>query len=285
MQSKGVFISMDQKSVELYNYIIGNKEGMTQEWLNSRKAKDGSMYSANASAQVEAQLKQQNTAFIEAVSSVFVSGEEDFIVQLESWVEMVATARARQSVPLYEVIAQIRVFRTIYWGYVRKFFNEDPDVGSDDALSWSEVLNGAFDYIIERFAISHYEVDQRILENQKQMIYELSSPVIPIKKGVGILPLVGDIDTHRAKIILETALEQSIKQKLDTLYIDLSAVAIIDTMVAQQIFQVMASLKIIGVQSVLSGIRPEIAQTAITLGINFKDIKVHANLMRALEEI
>lgn len=276
---------MGQKSVELHNYIIGNKEKMTQDWLDSRKTKEGSMYSASVSPQIEAQLRQQNKAFIEAVSSVFVSEEGDFTVKLEDWVELVATARARQSVPLYEVIAQIRVFRTIYWGYVTGFFNEDPDVGSDDALSWSEVLNDAFDYIIERFAIRHYEADQRMLASQKQMIYELSSPVIPIKKGVGILPLVGDIDTHRAKIILETALEQSIKQKLDTLYIDLSAVAIIDTMVAQQIFQVMDSLKIIGVQSVLSGIRPEIAQTAITLGINFKDIKVHANLMRALEEI
>lgn len=284
MQLKGVFISMGQKSTEIYNYIIGNKEKMTQDWLKSRKDKDGSMYSNNVSPQVETQLKQQNTAFIEAVSSVFVSEEEDFLLKLEDWVEMVATARARQSVPLHEVIAQIRVFRGIYWGYVRKFFDEDCDAGRDDALNWAEVLNDSFDYIIERFAIRHYEADQRMLDSQKQMIYELSSPVIPIKKGVGILPLVGDIDTHRAKIILETALEQSIKQQLDTLYIDLSAVAIIDTMVAHQIFQVMTSLKIIGVQSVLSGIRPEIAQTAITLGINFKDIKVHANLMRALEE-
>ena len=276
---------MGQKSVELHNYIIGNKENMTHQWLNSRKAKEGSMYSASVSPQVEAQLKQQNTEFIEAMASVFVRGEEDFLAELEKWVEKVAAARARQSVPLHEVISQLRVFRTIYWRYVRNFFNENPDVGSEHVMIWSELLNASFDYIIERFAIRHYEADQQILENQKQMIYELSSPVIPIKKGVGILPLVGDIDTHRANIILETALEQSIKQKLDTLYIDLSAVAIIDTMVAQQIFQVMDSLKIIGVQSVLSGIRPEIAQTAITLGINFKDIKVHANLMRALEEI
>lgn len=276
---------MGQSSTELYNYIMGNKEVMTQEWLASRKEKGGSMYSSNVSPQVEEQLKQQNTAFIEAVTTVFISDEEDFLKALENWVETIATARARQSVPLHEVIAQIRVFRGIYWSYVRKFFHEDNEANSEDALNWAEVLNDSFDYIIERFAIRHYEADQRILENQKQMIYELSSPVIPIKKGVGILPLVGDIDTHRAKIILETALEQSIKQELDTLYIDLSAVAIIDTMVAQQIFQVMTSLKIIGVQSVLSGIRPEIAQTAITLGIDFKDIKVHANLMRALEKL
>ncbi|WP_422122065.1 STAS domain-containing protein [Planococcus sp. X10-3] len=276
---------MGQKSTELYNYIIGNKEKMTEEWLASRKGEDGSMYSTSVSPQIEAQLKEQNTEFIEAVTSIFASDEEDFREALENWVEKIATARARQAVPLHEVIAQIRIFRGIYWGYVRKFFLEENSADSNDALNWAEVLNDSFDYIIERFAIRHYEADQRMLENQKQMIYELSSPVIPIKKGVGILPLVGDIDTHRAKIVLETALEQSIKQQLDTLYIDLSAVAIIDTMVAQQIFQVMASLKIIGVESVLSGIRPEIAQTAITLGIDFKDIKVHANLMRALETL
>ncbi|RAZ75618.1 hypothetical protein DP120_12490 [Planococcus halotolerans] len=282
-KQKGFLFFMGQKNAELYNYIIENRERITEEWLDSRKKTDGSMYSSNASSQVEEQLKNQNNAFIEAVTSVFTSDGDEFLGALDSWVETIATARARQSVPLHEVIAQIRVFRRIYWGYVRKFFNEDFEADSNDALEWAEILNNSFDYIIERFAIRHYEADQRILQSQQQMIYELSSPVIPIKKGVGILPLVGDIDTHRAKIILETALEQSVKQQLDTLYIDLSAVAIIDTMVAQQIFQVMASLKIIGVQSVLSGIRPEIAQTAITLGIDFKDIKVHANLMRALE--
>ncbi|MFD1032193.1 STAS domain-containing protein [Metaplanococcus flavidus] len=277
---------MGQKSTELYNYLMENKEMMTEEWLASREKKDGSMYSSNVSPQIAEQLKHQNTAFIEAVTSVFISEEEEeFLGALENWVETIATARARQAVPLHEVISQIRVFRGIYWGYVRKYFLKENDANSEDALNWAEVLNNSFDYIIERFALRHYEADQRMIENQKQMIYELSSPVIPIKKGVGILPLVGDIDTHRAKIILETALEESTNQQLHTLYIDLSAVAIIDTMVAQQIFQVMSSLKIIGVKSVLSGIRPEIAQTAITLGIDFKDIKVHANLMRALETL
>lgn len=274
---------MAHKRAELYNYLMGNKEKMTEEWLASRVKTDGSMYAGNSSPQIKNQLKAQNGAFIEAVTGVFISETDGAGEALEKWVEMVATARARQSVPLYEVIAQIRIFRKIYWSYVRKFFEENVEADSKDALEWAETLNNSFDFIIERFAISHYEADQRILNSQREMIYELSSPVIPIKKGIGILPLVGDIDTHRAKIILETALDQSVKQQLDTLCIDLSAVAIIDTMVAQQIFQVMASLKIIGVESVLSGIRPEIAQTAITLGIDFKNIKVHANLMRALE--
>jgi len=274
---------MGQISKELYEFMLQNKCNMTEEWLSKRVKEDGSTYSQNSAVQIEEQLREQNAKFIEAVSLVIVEEREVYSSFIEDWVSTVAQARVRQAVPLHEVIAQLRIFRGIYWGYVRKFFEENNSATSNDALRWSEAVNHAFDYIIESFAIHHYEATQQLLTSQQAMINELSSPVIPIKKGVGILPLVGDIDTHRAKVILETALDQSVKRQLQTLYIDLSAVAIIDTMVAQQLFQLMTSLKLIGVQSVLSGIRPEIAQTAITLGIDFKDIKVHANLMRALE--
>jgi rsbT co-antagonist protein RsbR len=273
---------MSQISKDLYDYMIQNKCNLTEEWLSMRSKADGSTYSKNASIQIEEQLRAQNAKFIEAVSLVFIKDREEYVSFIENWVAAVAQARVQQAVPLHEVIAQLRIFRVIYWEFVRKFFVEN-DAESKDALRWSEEMNRAFDYIIESFAVHHYEANQKVLISQQAMINELSSPVIPIKTGVGILPLVGDIDTYRAKVILETALEQSVKRRLHTLYIDLSAVAIIDTMVAQQLFQLMTSLKIVGVQSVLSGIRPEIAQTAITLGINFKDIKIHANLMRALE--
>lgn len=274
---------MGQISKDLYGFMIQNTSNLTDEWLSKRIKADGSTYSKNAAVQIEKQLRMQNAKFIEAISLVFVQGREEYGSFIEEWVETVAKERVQQAVPLHEVIAQLRIFRGIYWGFVRRFFEENPNATSEDALRWSEAINHAFDYIIEIFAIHHHEATQKILTSQQAMINELSSPVIPIKKGIGILPLVGDIDTHRAQVILETALEQSAKRQLHTLYIDLSAVAIIDTMVAQQLFQLMASLKIIGVQSVLSGIRPEIAQTAVTLGINFKDIKIQANLMRALE--
>ena len=83
-------------------------------------------------------------------------------------------------------------------------------------------LNDMFDFIVESFARHHHEAHQRLLASQQEVIDELSSPVIPIRKGVGILPLVGGIDTYRAKVILETALEESAKQQLTILYIDLS---------------------------------------------------------------
>src|SRR5690606_5597622 len=80
-KQKWFLFFMVQKNDELYNYILSNKEKLTEEWLGSRKKADGSMYSSNVSSQVEEQLKKQNDAFIEAVTSVFIKSEDEFLVK------------------------------------------------------------------------------------------------------------------------------------------------------------------------------------------------------------
>lgn len=276
---------MGDISRELYDYILKNKDSMVEEWLATRDKHSNSLYSANASVDTIEKLREESTGFIESVTATFVHNQEESLAYVENWASSIAKERAQQSVPLYEVMEHLGQLRRIYWTFVRKFFGEVEKASSEDALRWSEMLNDVFDFIIESFARHHHEAHQRLLASQQEVIDELSSPVIPIRKGVGILPLVGGIDTYRAKVILETALEESARRQLSTLYIDLSAVPIVDTMVAQQLFQLMDSLRIIGVESVLSGIRPEIAQTAVTLGIDFKNITVYANLMQALDAL
>lgn len=99
------------------------------------------------------------------------------------------------------------------------------------------------------------------------------------------MPLVGDIDTARAKIILENTLKQCSQKGVQHLCIDLSGVVIIDTMVAQQIFDLVTSLRLIGVETTISGIRPEIAQTAVQLGLPFNEFRTAASLAHALERM
>ncbi|KAB7705530.1 STAS domain-containing protein [Bacillus aerolatus] len=267
---------------KLYDYILENKESLTNEWLSTRSKADGTTYSKNSTPDVERQLREENGAFIEAITNVFIEEKEQCI---EQWAIRVAEERAKKDVPMHEIIAQFRVFRSIYWRFVRKFIEEaGEEVTVHDVLRWSESLNSTFDYIIEAFTENHQKIMQKLLACQQEMITELSSPVIPIKKGIGVLPVVGDIDTYRAKVILESSLEQCLEKGVQTLFIDLSAVPIVDTMVAHQLFQLLSSLKLIGVASVLSGIRPEVAQTATQLGIDFSDVTIQSTLLRALEE-
>lgn len=268
---------------KLYDFMIAHKCDLTNDWIASQGDAEVLFYATSTGRLTEERQREENDAFIEIVSLVLIKEYDEYLEDLKEWVSAAAAASARNSVPMHVMVSQLGAFRRVYWSYVKQFFEEEPAATSRDALIWSESIDETFDYIVEKFAAEHHVAHERILKSQQTMINELSSPVIPIKKGTAILPLVGDIDTHRAKIILETALEESSRQNLHMLFIDLSAVAIIDTMVAQKLFQLMASLRIIGVQSVLSGIRPEIAQTAVSLGLDFDDIEVHANLMRALE--
>ncbi len=120
------------------------------------------------------------------------------------------------------------------------------------------------------------------LNAQKEMINELSAPIMPIADGIGILPLVGEIDTYRAKMILESVLDQCSSLRLSYLFLDISGVPIVDTMVAYQIFKVIDSTKLLGIETTISGIRPEIAQTVVKLGIDFSQVKTEQSLAKAL---
>jgi len=100
---------------------------------------------------------------------------------------------------------------------------------------------------------------------------------------IGILPLVGDLDTKRAQYLMENALDKGKQYKLKWLIIDLSAVPIIDTMVADELFKIIAALKLLGIYVIISGLRPEIAQTMVNLGINLEEIKSFSSLHQAVQ--
>lgn len=269
------------KREDIYGYIIGRKEELAKEWIE-RSAGGGSESIFHKGD--KGKLHLQHDELIETVSRIFIENNNDFKLHIDDWSESVATDWVKSGVTMHETISQFRVIRTDYWNSVKTYIlSEKQDFSIEDAFYWSNVVNDAFDFIMENFARHFEEAHKRILSAQQQMITELSSPVIPVKRGIGILPLVGDIDTYRARVILETGLEQAATQKLDMLFIDLSAVPIVDTMVAHQLFQLIDALRLIGVEAILSGIRPEIAQTAVQLGIEFRGIKTQATLMNALE--
>lgn len=114
---------------------------------------------------------------------------------------------------------------------------------------------------------------------------ELSVPVIKVTDTIGILPLVGDIDTKRAHELMDKALIKGSDLALDHIILDLSGAPIIDTMVANRIFKVIDALGLSGISATLTGIRPEIAHTMINLGINLSNIPIYLSLHIAMKEL
>ena len=186
--------------------------------------------------------------------------------------------------PLDETLMDMRYFREHIWKEIRSEARTQ-GMSADTIFDVISVIDPLLDNAIYHTSIAYVNAYQKSLDNAKSAFLELSVPVIPIIKGVGVLPLIGDLDTERAKLLLEETLNQSAKLNLTHLVLDVSGVMIMDTMVANELFKVVDALGLIGVETIITGIRPEIAQTMVQLGIKFEKFRVKANLLQAFKEL
>jgi rsbT co-antagonist protein RsbR len=111
----------------------------------------------------------------------------------------------------------------------------------------------------------------------------LSAPLIPVFDKITVMPLVGTIDTDRAKKIMENLLQGVVKHRSEVVLIDITGVPVVDTMVAHHIIQAAEAVRLVGAKCLLVGIRPEIAQTIVNLGINLNEIITKNSLKKGVE--
>ncbi|PLT29469.1 STAS domain-containing protein [Peribacillus deserti] len=141
-----------------------------------------------------------------------------------------------------------------------------------------------FDEIIRNFTkITRTITEKSVKAIEKEML-ELAAPIVPIKKGVAVLPLIGDFNESRAAHITETVIPKISKSNISMLIIDFSGIHVFDTFVAQHFFQIRDILKLLGISPVITGIRPALAQTAVQLGINLSDVQAYSSVQQVLEQ-
>lgn len=124
---------------------------------------------------------------------------------------------------------------------------------------------------------------EKIVALQKLALKELSAPLIPIFDNISVLPLVGTIDTERARNIMENLLFGVVKHRSEVVLIDITGVPIVDTMVAHHIIQASEAVRLVGAKCLLVGIRPEIAQTIVNLEIDLSQIITKNSLQAGIE--
>ncbi len=277
---------MEDKNRSLYNYLVEKAPDMTKDWRSFQVVKAGSDYSADAPLERARKVEEQNTKYFRTVAKSLLQTEEEMKETIANWTKQTSADRVKSRTSLVDVQRNLSIFRKVYWMHIKRFAETaDLDIKAGDIFHWQEVIDYTLDYVMETFTENFMDILLSRLSAQSILIKELSTPVIPLSSEVGLLPLIGDIDTERAKFIMESTLQQSVKLGITHLIIDLSGVIMVDTMVAHQIFQVISSLKLIGVQSTLLRIRPEVAQTAIQLGIDFKDITTENSLEKVFRKL
>jgi rsbT co-antagonist protein RsbR len=124
---------------------------------------------------------------------------------------------------------------------------------------------------------------EKTVSLQKIALQELSAPLIPVFERITVMPLVGTIDTERAKQIMENLLKGAVKHRSEVVLIDITGVPVVDTMVAHHIIQAAEAVRLIGAKCIICGIRPEIAQTIVSLGIDLSQLATKNTLQKGIE--
>ena len=277
---------MSAKTEALYEFLMEHAQDFTEDWHKQQRSVTGSDYSIDAPPQVLQKMKEQNSQYVRFVAMALLQTTDEMKAAIDKWTSQTAADRVQSKTSLTEVSRNSGIFRRVYWDYVKKFVKDtDLPITMDDLFQWEEKINYTLDYVLETFTAHFMEILLNRLSSQANLIKELSAPVITLTDQVGLLPLIGDIDTDRARGLIESTLEQCADCQISTLVIDLSGVIMVDTMVAHQIFNMIDALRMIGVKTIISGIRPEVAQTSVQLGIQFSDIQTVNSIKTIMHKI
>jgi PAS domain S-box-containing protein len=125
-------------------------------------------------------------------------------------------------------------------------------------------------------------LQEQVIAAQQAALRELSTPLIPISNGVVAMPLIGSIDSTRTQQVIETLLSGVAESRATTAILDITGVPVVDTQVADGLLRAAQAVRLLGAQVILTGIRPEVAQTLVGLGLNLSGIVTHSTLQSGI---
>jgi rsbT co-antagonist protein RsbR len=153
-----------------------------------------------------------------------------------------------------------------------------------DAQSlWIETWK--FNELLDKLGLFTTEVflksREEIINRQQQDMLELSTPVVRLWEGILALPLIGTLDSARTQVVMESLLKKIVETNSQVAIIDITGVPTVDTLVAQHLIKTVTAARLMGADCIISGIRPQIAQTIVHLGVNLSDVTTKSSMADA----
>ncbi|MES1042670.1 MULTISPECIES: RsbT co-antagonist protein RsbRA [Peribacillus] len=256
----------------VFDFIKRNQDYILTEWMGIMKESTDERLIKVVSDRM---FTQTSSEFIDMIITNVDSKNKEFTLKLSDFAEKVV----QLGWPLTFVNEGLHKFTLIVInGMVEKgLVTPDNQVNLVNHLDkWATPINNEIVNI-------YTQTWERTVSMQKIALQELSAPLIPVLEGITVMPLIGTIDTERAKQIMENLLTGVVKHRSEVVLIDITGVPVVDTMVAHHIIQAAEAVRLVGAKCILCGIRPEIAQTIVNLGINLNEVITKNTLKKGIE--
>jgi rsbT co-antagonist protein RsbR len=224
------------------------------------------------------ELQRQTSELRQGFQRALAAGSGDLgqesAAELRAQLSELSSGRARQGFSATETAVSIFALKEAVLSVLG---------GGDlrDFVAFSAFVDNAALFTFE----SYVRVREGLIADQAEQLLELSTPVVKLWEGVVAVPLVGTLDSARAQVVMERLLQTLVDTGSPYAIIDITGVPAVDTQVAQHILKTVVAARLMGADCIISGIRPQIAQTIVALGIEFGDIATKASLADALRYV
>jgi rsbT co-antagonist protein RsbR len=268
----------DDAGVAALNDVLRHDDAaVLQAWIDQQTSAPG--FRADRMSRTE--VSDQSRRLLSALRDAVATGDTD--LQARPWqpvrecLEDLSTARAQQGFSASETATFVFSLKQALFDRLRAKHASTPDVLAGATLHTSLLL--------DRLGLLATEVYQRgreqVIIRQQQELLELSTPVVALWDGVLALPLIGTLDSARTQVVMENLLQRIVDTGARIAIIDITGVPTVDTLTAQHLLKTVAAARLMGADCIISGIRPQIAQTIVHLGVDLGNVLTKATLADA----
>jgi rsbT co-antagonist protein RsbR len=263
--------------MRLAQIFTNNQAELLAEWITQQHA-----IASRRGLVGEAELRNQFSQFVSLLTTALETSQTvDF--KAGAWQEVrafladMSSQRARQGFSPVETAMFVFSLKQPLFTRLREKLVGEPALLAD--LTWT--VSSLFDelglFTTEVFQASR----EQVIVRQQQELLELSTPVVQLWDGILALPLIGTLDSARTQVVMENLLQKIVETGAAISIIDITGVPTVDTLVAQHLLKTVAAARLMGADCIISGIRPQIAQTIVHLGVNLSNVTTKATLAAA----
>jgi len=230
-------------------------------------------------AELQRQTTELHKAFLQALTGGVERLSDEPADELRAQLAELSNARARQGFTATETAGSVLGLKNALLGVLDRA--DGAAASLRDYVAFSAFVDEAALFTFDNYV----RVRESLIADQAEQLLELSTPVVKLWEGVVAVPLVGTLDSARAQVVMERLLQTLVDTGSPYAIIDITGVPAVDTQVAQHILKTVVAARLMGADCIISGIRPQIAQTIVALGIEFGDIATKASLADALRYV
>ena len=262
---------------ELAEIISQNEDNIRTEWI---KEMSGTVQRTDLISKTE--LDEQCRSLLNAViAGVRVSGPTEIAGAgwntAREFLQEISAFRARQGFSPVDIATFVLSLKKPIFLAIRRHFSQSQDKVFDTIWLTTEMLDRLALITTESFMSAREE----LISRQQQELLELSTPVVKLWDGILALPIIGTLDSARTQVVMENLLQAVVSTNSKFAIIDITGVPTVDTLVAQHLLKTITAARLMGAECIISGVRPQIAQTIVHLGINLEDVVTKAKLADA----